>query len=625
MAAPVRTRIQSVLAADFGSVNTRVILIDLVNGQYRLVSRFQTPTTLREVSDVMIGMSRAVEILQNRTGRTLLDREGILILPEQDDGSGVDELIVTTSATRPLKAVLVGLIRDISMSSAERALSGTYIDVAATISYSDDLTEEGQINTILRESPDLIFVTGGTNGGNINAMQELIAMVKLAIQLFPEGEQPIVLYAGNQDLAAYAYSETHFDDLNNDVFAAPNIRPAINDEDLKTARLELSLVYNEFVATQPGGFRELASYYAKAGVIPTAQGVSNIIRWLTETYEAVLHLDIGSATSALTVGLNKEVSANVQSDLGIGHNIVRALDQINLTAVQDWLPFPYSIDQIYTYAYDKTLIPGTIPQDSTDLMIEYAILRGIIQYLVKSEQETWRSMLKRGQNLPDFNPIIVSGATITDTAHPGITSMLVIDAFELEGVHYIHTDPFSILPALGATALLEPTITVQVFENQALSELGPAFCASGRPRRRGNKPGMKIRIKLKSGRTIAHDLPPGEIWSAPLSPGQEAEVDVRLGRGLSINGKRRIRRTVKAGTAGIIFDARGRPVVSDQVSARPAQFNRWWEGITGQPLEGWERWNQVQPEAAHDYAAEVERVRNFIAKTYSVGSSERDN
>jgi hypothetical protein len=315
----------------------------------------------------------------------------------------------------------------------------------------------------------------------------------------------------------------------------------------------------------------------------------------------------------------------VQSDLGIGHNLVPALDQIDLSVVQDWLPFPYSREQLYTYAHEKTLIPGTIPQDSTDLMIEYAILRAMIQYLLKSEEETWRASLKHGQNLPNFNPIIASGATLTETVHPGITSMLIIDAFQLEGIHYISTDPFGILPALGAAALLEPTITVQVFENQALSELGPAFCASGRPRRRGNKPAMKIRIKLKSGRTIAKDLQPGEIWAAPLSPGQEAEVDLRLGRGLRLNGKGRIRQTVQAGTAGIIFDARGRPIVADDISARPAQFNQWWEGITGEPLANWERWNQIEPAVVDDYTSEVERVKKFIENSNSEGSSGRNN
>ena len=36
---------QTILAADFGSVNTRIVLFDVVDGRYRLVSRAQTLTT----------------------------------------------------------------------------------------------------------------------------------------------------------------------------------------------------------------------------------------------------------------------------------------------------------------------------------------------------------------------------------------------------------------------------------------------------------------------------------------------------------------------------------------------------------------------------------------------------
>lgn len=610
-------RVQSVLAADFGSVNTRVVLFGLVNGQYRLVSRHQTSTTLREAGDVTIGMSRAVEVLQNQTGHYMLDEQGSLIFPEEEDGSGIDEIVITTSATRPLKAALVGLIRDVSMDSAVRALSGTYIDIVATVAVSDDLSEEEQINRILRASPDLIFVVGGTNNGNIDTMREVIRMVKLALELFPEGAQPIVLYAGNQDLASEAYYELRIPGVNNDVFAAPNIRPSIDTEQLKTARLELSLVYNQFVASQPGGFREMAIYFSKAGVIPTAQGIANIMRWLGQTGDSILHIDIGSANSALTVALDQDVSANVQSDLGVGHSIVESLHQIDLAKVLDWIPFQFADHQLHTYAYDKSLLPASIPQNNSDLMIEYAILRGIIQYLIRSERSTWASHLKRNQNLPAFDYIIAAGATLTQASHPAITAMLLIDALGLEGVHDLYMDVFGILPALGATALVDPAITVQVFENHALTYLAPVFCASGRPRRRGNKPGMKIRIRLANGRTVARDLEPGEIWSAPLSPGQEAEIEVQLSRGLNINGRSRIKQKVSAGLAGIIFDARGRPFNTGSLDERPALFNQWWTGLTDQPLTGWERWQDIESTEAGPAKADVDILVEDIELVYA--------
>lgn len=45
MATETATAVHSILSADFGSVNTRVVLFDVVDGQYRLLSRAQTLTT----------------------------------------------------------------------------------------------------------------------------------------------------------------------------------------------------------------------------------------------------------------------------------------------------------------------------------------------------------------------------------------------------------------------------------------------------------------------------------------------------------------------------------------------------------------------------------------------------
>lgn len=610
---------QSVLAADFGSINTRVILVDLVGDQYRLISRSRTNSTLdAPIGDVTIGMGRAIQSIQANTGRGLLDQEG-LIFPEQPDGSGFDELIATTSAARPLRAVLIGLVRDVSMASAVRSLNGTYIEIAASVSVSDNLPEEDQLNAILKAQPDLIFITGGTDGGNEEVVKQLVDLVKIALTLLPDNPSPMVLFAGNQNLSDYVYNTLYDEELDNDVLIAPNIRPALNDEELATVRLELAIAYSNFVTGQPGGFRDIAGV-SKVGVVPTAQSIGNMMRWLGELPldgAGVLHLDVGSSTSSLIVAIDGQVSANIQSDMGMGHSLQTAVEKLALHRVQDWLPFHYSISDLKHYAYNKTLAPWTIPQNTQDMLIEYAFAREIIHHLVESEMGSWQH-LGIETDVPEFQPIIISGATLTETAHPGITAMLIIDALAFEGFTNIYVDPFSLLPALGAIAMLNPTITVQVFENQALTNLGPAICASGRPRRRGSKPAMQIKITLANGRTIQHNLLPGEIWAAPISAGQVAEVDVRIGRGLNVNGKRRFRKKVTAGAAGIIFDARGRPLDISDIKKRAEVFNLWWTGVSNEALQGWERWAESEVPTKSDEPSytsrQIDQLQSMIAK-----------
>jgi len=72
--------LHSVLAVDFGSVNTRLVLIDLVDGQFRLVTSTQTRTTLNPpIGDVTIGLSRAIANLEEITDRPMINEEGGLI------------------------------------------------------------------------------------------------------------------------------------------------------------------------------------------------------------------------------------------------------------------------------------------------------------------------------------------------------------------------------------------------------------------------------------------------------------------------------------------------------------------------------------------------------------------
>src|SRR5688572_15238523 len=120
----------SILSADFGNVTTRAILIDLVDGVYKLVARGEGRTTAGfPVGDVSVGLKRVAEQMSAVTGRKLLYEDGQLITPEQPDRSGVDHFVATASTGRSLRTVLIGLVPDVSIASGLRAAAGTYIDI----------------------------------------------------------------------------------------------------------------------------------------------------------------------------------------------------------------------------------------------------------------------------------------------------------------------------------------------------------------------------------------------------------------------------------------------------------------------------------------------------------------
>ena len=66
--------IKVIVATDCGSTTTKAILIEFVNGEYRLVSRGEAPTTVEApFEDVTMGALNAVAELEELTGRKLLD------------------------------------------------------------------------------------------------------------------------------------------------------------------------------------------------------------------------------------------------------------------------------------------------------------------------------------------------------------------------------------------------------------------------------------------------------------------------------------------------------------------------------------------------------------------------
>jgi hypothetical protein len=101
----------SLLAVDIGAAATRAVLFDVVEGQYRLVSVGQAPSTAEApYKDVTLGVRSAIRQVEAVTGRILLDNGEQLITPSDPDGGGVDSFVATLSAGPALAAVVVGLL-----------------------------------------------------------------------------------------------------------------------------------------------------------------------------------------------------------------------------------------------------------------------------------------------------------------------------------------------------------------------------------------------------------------------------------------------------------------------------------------------------------------------------------
>ena len=308
----------SILAVDFGNVHTRALLIDLVDGVYRLVAQAEEQTTGSfPISDVGVGFRRVVQQLSAVTGRRLLQENGTIITPEQMDRSGVDAFIATASIGRPLRTVLVGLMPNMSIASAQRAATGTYINIVDVISLDDMRSAEDQLNAIIQARPDLVFITGGTENGADVPVLERAQIVRLALHLTQSRAN--VLYAGNSELAP------QIRDLFENVatlFIADNVRPTREDESLGTAQAQLASAFDSFSERRGIGFDEVGMM-SRVGILPTAQSYQAIVSYLGKIAGrsgGVLAVDIGSAVSTMSASIKDVAATTIRTDIGVGHS-----------------------------------------------------------------------------------------------------------------------------------------------------------------------------------------------------------------------------------------------------------------------------------------------------------------
>ena len=180
----------SILAIDIGTVNTRAVFFDVIEGSYRFIGLGQSPTTSNApVRNAMIGVQLAIENLQGMIGKALMDDDGHLIMPAQSDGLGVDRMVTTVSVGPVINTIIVGLLSDVSLNSIEKLAQTTYTRVVDRLQLNDHRNAHDQLDAIVRYTPEFVLIAGGVDGGATTSIQKLLELIGLGIYLLPEANQ----------------------------------------------------------------------------------------------------------------------------------------------------------------------------------------------------------------------------------------------------------------------------------------------------------------------------------------------------------------------------------------------------------------------------------------------------
>lgn len=553
----------SLLAIDIGTINTRAILFDVVDGRYRFLASGSSPTTAgAPYLDTGEGVRRAIQEVEEISGRDLLDSEERLILPSQSEGGGIDACVATISVGAPMRVVVVGLLDDVSVQSARHLAETTYSQVIDTISLTDRRKPEERLDTIIRLQPDLVIMAGGTNEGASRSISTLLESIGLACYLLPEQQRPEVLYAGNESMA-----EEVKESLGQLVplHISPNIRPALEVEQLNPAQTSLAHIYRKVQTRKILGVQEL-DIWTKGRILPSATAFGRVIRFFSKVYDpskGVLGIDAGASAVTVAASFSGELKLGVYPELGIGESLARGPHLEQLGEITRWLPFDIPEDYVRDYLYNKSIHPGSLPATQEDLAIEQSIARQSIRLAIQKAAEYFPPGVAGSEAglLPWFEPVVAAGSVLTDAPSFGQSLLMLLDSLQPTGVTTIVLDQKNLSPVLGAAADINPFLPVQVIESSTFLNLGTIISLVGNTH--PGTPILRVKVDFETGNETLVEVKYGSLELIQLPIGQVANLHLqplhRFDIGMGGAGRGGVLKVV-GGALGVIIDARGRPL-----------------------------------------------------------------
>ena len=608
----------SILVADCGTVFTKVSLLGLVEGQYRLMARGEAPTTAAAPhQDITKGIVQAINEIEFITGRHFV-ADGRLISPEQSSGDGVDLFISTMSAGGPIRLLVMGAVDSALEDLAAQAVSGLYAETFALPSPSYlvatrsaplsvgagamasstpglqgqwtpdriDLEWKRQLLRIRELQPHAALIVGLADGpAGPTPLQEACQLVNNAVQELNKSLNgsasatsssqdasivPLpVLYAG-----APQYVEAVRRMLNG-YAEVTRVEPLVSQEQLGPTSMAATALYEREVIRRIPGYDHMLSWSSSVPVA-TASSLSSLVRFLAQHYAMnVTAVDAGgTTTTVMMAGERGEFLPLVSAGLGVGPGLGAVLEKAGLQRIARWLSFRITEDELRQYVLNRMLHPQVIPTSLRDLQIGQAFAREAIILTVEATKQYQFNQF-------DADLILATGGVLAHSPKFGQAALMLLDALQPRGVTSMVLDRTMLISQLGAVATIAPIAAVQVNENDAvMHRLGTCVIPYGDLPQ--GRVAIRVGIEYSNGRQVTAEVMSGSIEIIPLRINEQAlltlypasSVDVGLGPG----ERARAAEEIDGGLVGLVIDARGRPLVfpTDETE-RHARIVQWMQ------------------------------------------------
>jgi hypothetical protein len=337
--------------------------------------------------------------------------------------------------------------------------------------------------------------------------------------------------------------------------------------------------------------------------MPTPGAVGLLIENIGKSeHISVLGVDIGGATTDIFSVFQEIFNRTVSANLGMSYSISNVLAEAGEDNIMRWVPFDMPAAEMRNRVRNKMIRPTTIPATLEDLKLEQALAREALRLALEHhksmavglkgvQQERTISdafaQTRTGETLVsmmDLKLVVGSGGALSHAPRRVQAAMMLMDAFQPEGVTRLTVDSIFMMPHLGVLTEVHPEAAREVFEKDCLIHLGTCIAPVG-----SGKTGQKcvqVTVSRASGEKLEAAVGFGDIKTLTLPVGETAQAVVRPERGFDVGAGagKEYEAEVHGGLSGVIIDCRGRPLaLPDSERARIEALNRWATQLDAYP------------------------------------------
>ncbi len=483
------------LITDVGSTTTKAILVDNTSESPKILGINHANTTVEApLNAVRYGVFHAVSNLQKQINTNIpspsASAEKLVFM---DNIS----YLTTSSAGGGLQILVIGLTLFDSASSARRAAYGAGGIILDVFAIDDKRKAAEQMLAMRNLHPDMILLCGGTDGGALSGVLRLAEILRIAKPLpkFATDVKIPTIYAGNTD-AAEMVKRMISDDF--DLVVLPNLRPNMEEENLKPTQEMIQKLFMENVMERAPGYAELKQR-VNAEILPTPMGVlKSLISATEDDKRNFFAFDIGGATTDVFSYIKGHFQRTVSANLGMSYSALNVMAEAGIEAIMKQLPPELNETEVRNYIGNKTLYPTYNPASKKERRIEHALAKEAIRKALNQHQEMhyngkkigYLDILKKGdidayeekfeyQENEDkyyFYPseidvLIGAGGVFAHANNTNQCIMMLIDSFDAHGLTEIWLDKDFITPHLGVLSEVDVSLAKNLLNTSCMKKL----------------------------------------------------------------------------------------------------------------------------------------------------------